>query len=223
MESVYRPNPAAQWRYSRSRPFVPQNIAATQTIFEQIPTWLFHHTRRRPWIYEVDQDVQWHYYGRAYFTPLGAPVVTAIEAPAGHFMVSGKIPEILVAQPTGTHKPHILPYLVPVSGGVYRTAFHLHYRISVISEATAAAISGVEIQAPAGVITFTGQVHNLGDTIIQAVRGSFVMVGQFVTTLSVSLGVVIARRGERTVALFQRQKTVKTSLPGDTTVRGGPE
>ncbi len=129
----------------------------------------------------------------------------------------------MVVPPTGTHKPHILPYLVPVGGGVYRTAFQIRYRISVISEATGVAPLGVEIMAPAGAFTFSAQVHNLGDTIIRAVRGSFTMVGQLVATLSVSLGVVIARRGERTVAIFQRQKTVKTTLPGDNTIRGDPE
>ena len=158
MSHVYRPNPAAQWRYSRPRPFVPQNLAVVPTAFEQIYPWLVHRTARHPWIYEVDQDVQWHYHGRNYFIPLGkAPgVAPTIEPPTGIATFSGKIPTISTAVDENLAKIPIQLWTLREYGGVYRPQARVERRIFILPDPSPADVGNVNIMPPAGVFNFTG-------------------------------------------------------------------
>ncbi len=163
------------------------------------------------------------FYGRDRVVPLGAPTVTRVVVPAGSFMFSAPTTVVSTEQPTGVQIPHVLPYLVPHGAGVYRSSFRTAYRVIIVHAHTAAAISDVVINLPAAPITFAGLVANLGPTTITVPLGGFVMVGHIIAKPTPSLGVVVARPGERTVALFQKQRTVKITLPGDNTVRGALE
>ena len=142
MSHVYRPNPAAQWRYSRPRPFVPQYLAVEKSAFEQIYPWLVARTARHPWIYEIDPDVQWRYSRPRPFVPQNLAVEQAAFEQIYPWLV---------------HRTARHPWIYEVDPDIQ---WHYHGRDYFIPLGKATGVAPT-IEPPTGIATFEGKIPTI--------------------------------------------------------------
>lgn len=222
MTGVYRQNPAAAWRYREPDRFVAlHSLFVAPTIQEDPAPFLVERNARHPWLYSLDPDVQWHFHGRKVMVPIGVPQQTAIEVPAGQISFAGLSAAVSTGQIEGLVQVPMERPSLTTFGGVYRSQGHIRRRLVTIAEGSPAPpVSGVEINAPAGVATFLGQVADLGDTIINVPRGNFTAVGLIASIVVGGVeGIKALFQAERTTATFQEQRTTQVFVPEDTDVR----